>query len=149
MTILYTYLDDLMFLMIRRPPRSTRTDTLFPYTALFRSHWQPQRLIEVGSGYSTLLAADINRRFLDGAMRITAIEPYPRPFLRSLEGLHALRVERVQDTPASVFAELSSGDVLFIDSSHVLKTGSRSEAHTSELQSLMRTSYAVFCLKKK
>src|SRR3546814_9825172 len=47
-----------------------------------------------------------------------------RPFLRSLEGLHALRVERVQDTPASVFAELSSGDVLFIDSSHVLKTGS-------------------------
>src|SRR3546814_3632427 len=65
--------------------------------ALLR-HWQPQRLIEVGSGYSTLLAADINRRFLDGAMRITAIEPYPRPFLRSLEGLHALRVERVQDT---------------------------------------------------
>src|SRR3546814_5976516 len=133
-------------------------------------------------------------------MRITAIEPYPRPFLRSLEGLHALRVERVQDTPASVFAELSSGDVLFIDSSHVLKTGSdlvhlfttvlptlqqgvrihvhdvflpddyppqwvldenrswneqyalqsmlRSEEHTSELQSLMRISYAVFCLKK-
>src|SRR3546814_6299239 len=92
--------------------------------ALLR-HWQPQRLIEVGSGYSTLLAADINRRFLDGAMRITAIEPYPRPFLRSLEGLHALRVERVQDTPASVFAAL------------------RSEEHTSELQSLMRTSYAV------
>src|SRR3546814_6818116 len=97
--------------------------------ALLR-HWQPQRLIEVGSGYSTLLAADINRRFLDGAMRITAIEPYPRPFLRSLEGLHALRVERVQDTPASVFAELSSGDVLFIDSSHVLKTGSEDRKST-------------------
>src|SRR3546814_5364861 len=91
--------------------------------ALLR-HWQPQRLIEVGSGYSTLLAADINRRFLDGAMRITAIEPYPRPFLRSLEALHALRVERLQDTPASAFAELSIGNVLFIDSSQVLVTGS-------------------------
>ncbi len=91
--------------------------------ALLR-HWQPRRLVEVGSGYSTLLAADVNRRFLGGALRITAIEPYPRAFLHDLDGLHALRVERVQDTPASVFAELESGDVLFIDSSHVLKTGS-------------------------
>jgi hypothetical protein len=91
--------------------------------ALLR-HWRPRRLIEVGSGYSTLLAADINRRFLGGTLRITAIEPYPRAFLHQLDGLHALRVERVQDTPASVFAELERGDVLFIDSSHVLKTGS-------------------------
>jgi hypothetical protein len=91
--------------------------------ALLR-HWRPRRLIEVGAGYSTLLAADVSRRFLGGTLRITAIEPYPRAFLHDLDGLQTLRVEHVQDTPASVFAELERGDVLFIDSSHVLKTGS-------------------------
>lgn len=91
--------------------------------ALLR-HWRPRRMVEIGSGYSTLLAADVNRRFLDGTMHFIAIEPYPREFLHGLDGLHALRVERVQDTPASLFAELARGDVLFIDSSHVLKTGS-------------------------
>jgi hypothetical protein len=91
--------------------------------ALLR-HWRPTRMIEVGSGFSTLLAADVNLRFLDGALQLTAIEPYPRSFLRDLAGLHALRIERVQDTPQSVFDSLAAGDVLFIDSSHVLKTGS-------------------------
>src|SRR3546814_12770678 len=85
------------FLVIRRPPRSTRTDTLFPYTTLFRSQGAPfdhshtQRL-EVG------WADDL-------------VEP-------------ALAVGAIDD-------------------------GLRSEEHTSELQSLMRISYAVFCLKKK
>src|SRR3546814_12983957 len=87
------------FLMIRRPPRSTRTDTLFPYTTLFRS------------------AA--NRRYLKthNAMR----------------GIAALAVflYHIQLEPA-----------------YRLPLG-RSEEHTSELQSLMRISYAVFCLKKK
>lgn len=86
--------------------------------------WQPRRMIEVGSGYSTLLAADINRRFLDNALHLTAIEPFPRGFLQDLPGLQSLRIERVQDTPAHVFDALEAGDVLFIDSSHVLKTGS-------------------------
>src|SRR3546814_7436740 len=71
--------------MIRRPPRSTRTDTLFPYTTLFRSR-----------------------------------RPAPRP---------ADRVKSGQDPP--------------------IVARKRSEEHTSELQSLMRISYAVFCLKKK
>lgn len=91
--------------------------------ALLR-HWRPARMVEVGSGFSTLLAADVNRRFLDGRLHLTAIEPYPRDFLHALPGLAALRVERVQDTPPDVFAALAAGDVLFIDSSHVLKTGS-------------------------
>lgn len=91
--------------------------------ALLR-HWRPRRVIEVGSGYSTLLMADVNRRLLGGTMDITAIEPYPRDFLRDLPGLAALRIEGVQDTPDAVFDTLADGDVLFIDSSHVLKTGS-------------------------
>src|SRR3546814_18554863 len=80
------------FLMIRRPPRSTRTDTLFPYTTLFRSG-------RVGQGRR-------DRRHGGGARR----QPQ---------------------------AGLCAG------------AGTRSEEHTSELQSLMRISYAVFCLKKK
>lgn len=91
--------------------------------ALLR-HWRPRRMVEVGSGYSTLLAADVNHRFLGDALQFTAIEPYPRAFLHDLPGLSALRVERVQDTPPTVFGALGGGDVLFIDSSHVLKTGS-------------------------
>src|SRR3546814_4448679 len=79
--------------MIRRPPRSTRTDTLFPYTTLFRSQWRDA----------------------------------PGPYRGVRPVLHA--------APArwAVAARLQA----------------RSEEHTSELQSLMRISYAVFCLKKK
>src|SRR3546814_9767153 len=82
------------FLMIRRPPRSTRTDTLFPYTTLFRS---------VGT-YVIL--------------RLTSL----------------------------LFGNASGGVAGFADSWLIW---ARSEEHTSELQSLMRISYAVFCLKKK
>src|SRR3546814_3829528 len=90
------------FLMIRRPPRSTRTDTLFPYTTLFRS--PPQRC----RGCSELCR-------------------------RSGEGPAGCR-DRGREGSST-----SCG----------LETRCRSEEHTSELQSLMRISYAVFCLKKK
>src|SRR3546814_4824621 len=101
--------------MIRRPPRSTRTDTLFPYTTLFRS-------IAVGSGYlgpqrtlGQLPAQELETRVVDAAPRVHA--PHVVDDQRQLQGL-----ERRHE---------------------------RSEEHTSELQSLMRISYAVFCLKKK
>src|SRR3546814_2874353 len=86
------------FLMIRRPPRSTRTDTLFPYTTLFRS----------GRRHPAIFAIRL------------------RPA--------ALQADRVAEAarPAAIG---------IVDE--------RSEEHTSELQSLMRISYAVFCLKKK
>src|SRR3546814_2345476 len=104
-------LDFFFFLMIRRPPRSTRTDTLFPYTTLFRStgktdeRW-PQRL----------RAARLRRR-----------SPCPSASRRS---------------PAR------SGPARAAGSRRSTPT-SRSEEHTSELQSLLRISYAVFCLKKQ
>src|SRR3546814_8966552 len=79
--------------MIRRPPRSTRTDTLFPYTTLFRSRASPPRS-----------------------------PPPPAPVHRGRGGTRSHRSASARD---------------------------RSEEHTSELQSLMRISYAVFCLKKK
>lgn len=87
--------------------------------------WRPSRIIEVGSGYSSLLMADVNLRFLNGSCDITCIEPYPRPFLRSgIPGLARLLEQKVQDVPLSTFSALQAGDILFIDSSHVAKTGS-------------------------
>src|SRR3546814_8812730 len=90
--------------MIRRPPRSTRTDTLFPYTTLFRSRYcvlMP----------NTMHGGGISRKISNGADR------------RKLKAI--------------------------IDDLNLPPTMGRSEEHTSELQSLMRSSYAVFCLKKK
>jgi len=85
----------------------------------------PARMVEVGSGYSSLLTADINRRFLDNSCYFQCIEPYPRKFLTDgVEGMSEIIVQQVQDTPLSVFEALEKGDILFIDSSHVCKTGS-------------------------
>jgi hypothetical protein len=87
--------------------------------------WRPRRLIEVGSGFSTLLSADVNHRFLDSVAEITCIEPYPRAFLRqSIPGLTRVIEDKVQNVPLAEFTNLQAGDILFIDSSHVAKTGS-------------------------
>src|SRR3546814_3354816 len=103
--------------MIRRPPRSTRTDTLFPYTTLFRS--------TSGS------ARQLSRRSCD-AMRKSC----------RIARLDTEKSEKSAKPKAARFPEKDTG----IPGS---STGARSEEHTSELQSLMRISYAVFCLKKK
>lgn len=87
--------------------------------------WAPRRIVEVGSGFSSLLMADINRRFLNGKSHITCIEPYPREFLqKGIPGIAELMVTKAQDVPIGFFGQLDAGDVLFIDSSHVSKTGS-------------------------
>src|SRR3546814_8720762 len=99
--------------MIRRPPRSTRTDTLFPYTTLFRSG------VPLTESLATLVSAHRER--------------LRRQALALVEALS----ERDADDPAARGA------------CEALANRLRSEEHTSELQSLMRNSYAVFCLKKK
>src|SRR3546814_7704605 len=99
--------------MIRRPPRSTRTDTLFPYTTLLRSQHHDQRAVQVADDAHASGTQRIERAEVQGIGDRDAQYPTARnqyPFA------HAER---------------------------------RSEEHTSELQSLMRISYAVFCLKKK
>src|SRR3546814_2182166 len=96
--------------MIRRPPRSTRTDTLFPYTTLFRSK----------------LGAIIGRNG-----RILTIKCQTTAAAKGIASLAA------PETSLAAYGQPASGDYL------------RSEEHTSELQSLMRISYAVFCLQKK
>jgi len=87
--------------------------------------WRPKRVIEVGSGYSSLLIADVNHRFAGGDIDVTCIDPYPREFLRShVPGIARVVERTVQSLPLDTFSELAAGDVLFIDSSHVSKTGS-------------------------
>lgn len=91
--------------------------------ALIR-HRAPRRMIEVGSGFSSLVSAHVNREYLNGTMEFTCIEPYPRDFLvDGVDGITGLRVEKIQDTPLELFEELEAGDVLFVDTSHTVKTG--------------------------
>src|SRR3546814_9931547 len=100
--------------MIRRPPRSTRTDTLFPYTTLFRSRKGRQVKVlgaDIGFGYTK---ATDGRQF---------------QIFKSVVG--------------------EAAEIQFSESLLPGASTQRSEEHTSELQSLMRISYAVFCLKKK
>ncbi len=92
---------------------------------VFLRHFRPRRIIEVGSGFSSLLMADVNRRFGGGAIEITCIEPYPRQFLMDgVTGIARLVRQPVQEVEHALFEELQAGDLLFIDSSHVAKTGS-------------------------
>jgi hypothetical protein len=90
--------------------------------AMLRHH-APARVIEVGSGFSTLIMSSVVAGHLWGRTHITAIEPFPRAFLAGLPHVDLLQ-SKVQDVPLSTFDQLQPGDVLFIDSSHVAKTGS-------------------------
>src|SRR3546814_4160442 len=105
--------------MRRRPPRSTRTDTLFPYTKLFRSNIRGLPIDPIGSGGVGDLAqagAEFDRAQVGGVDPLAA---------------------------GMAIADLGGREI------EVGQHAARSEEHTSELQSLMRISYAVFCLKKK
>src|SRR3546814_5406748 len=106
--------------MLPRPPKSKRTDTRFPYTALFRSH-----LAEA------LQALELAERAGSRAHDPVAV----------IEGL---RGPLAADRPTPTALHLALLSSLLVD-----QEWGRSEEHTSELQSLMRISYAVFCLKKK
>jgi predicted O-methyltransferase YrrM len=91
----------------------------------FLCHTRPARVIEVGSGFSSLVMADANRRMLDHAVSILCIEPYPRDFLRTgVSGISRLVTQPVETVGQPLFEALDAGDILFIDSSHVCKTGS-------------------------
>ena len=97
------------------------------FHAMLRLH-QPRRLIEVGSGYSSACAVDTIDHFLDGDVQVTFIEPYPELLINLLgeERLVNCMINSVgvQQVDPELFQSLESGDFLFIDSTHVMKTGS-------------------------
>ncbi|MDR1968421.1 MAG: class I SAM-dependent methyltransferase [Burkholderiaceae bacterium] len=89
---------------------------------------QPRRIIEVGSGYSSCMMLDTNEKYLEKSTEFTFIEPYPE-LLKSLirnDDLESINIveTRLQDVPLTAFSKLERDDVLFIDSTHVSKTGS-------------------------
>ena len=98
-------------------------DAEFLHAAL--SYFRPKAMIEVGSGFSSLVTANVNRTLLGGKLHFTCIEPYPRQFLvDGVEGISRVVQQKVEDADPALFDVLGPGDVLFIDSSHVSKTGS-------------------------
>src|SRR3546814_2607081 len=111
--------------MIRRPPRSTRTDTLFPYTTLFRS---ADRL---ASSASPTLVGEVRRATSSEgcSWMLSGGSQWSASVTKSSKNAQVRRDRRPRNPSC--------------------EADSRSEEHTSELQSLMRISYAVFCLKKK
>lgn len=87
-------------------------------------HFRPRRVIEVGCGWSSLVTARVNREYFDSSIHFTCIEPYPPDFLGDgVEGIAQLIVRPVEQVPLETFLGLGAGDVLFIDSSHTVKTG--------------------------
>lgn len=88
-------------------------------------HFRPKTLIEVGSGFSSLITAEVNCNFLDEQLNFYCVEPYPRQFLiDGVKGISSLIQQKVENIELEFFDQLTNGDILFIDSSHVSKTGS-------------------------
>lgn len=91
-------------------------------------HFQPKRIIEVGSGHTSALMLDTNERFMNRQMELTFIEPYPKrlySLLKEKDRTHCTIFEKpAQDVSTSYFEQLQENDFLFIDSSHVTKIGS-------------------------
>ena len=91
-------------------------------------HYMPEKIIEVGSGFSSALMLDVNDALFNGDIQFTFIEPYPERLI-SLMRPHdsataKILVQNVQNVPLEIFKSLKCGDILFIDSSHVTKIGS-------------------------
>src|SRR3546814_9494843 len=141
--------------MIRRPPRSTRTDTLFPYTTLFRSALRFLVVVHFHSLY---------RRSQDRSARAnnnicSAVRESLSKFAAEGPPVSPSRSHRPAITARPLYISYQAQVERELDQAHLhaasalaqvaISCAARSEEHTSELQSLMRISYAVFCLKKK
>jgi len=104
-------------------------DAITLYSVL--RHYEPRRVIEVGSGFSSAAMLDVNDLFLDRKVHFTFVEPHPKGEKRLLQLLthedqdqHIILRKQVQDVHLELFHTLSANDVLFVDSSHVGKVGS-------------------------
>src|SRR3546814_7004447 len=132
--------------MIRRPPRSTRTDTLVPYTTLFRSPLITSR------GAVPRASRDLSRAIREPCFGNKPAAPHPHRY--SHPHPRSPAKDRCDGRVGFGADQFGAGKQLLrgrrlLRRRRAFAFGVRSEEHTSELQSLMRISYAVFCLKKK
>src|SRR3546814_2871320 len=126
--------------MIRRPPRSTRPDTLFPYATLFRSGFASPAFWLVFGGL--VIGAAVDRTGLGQRIARALVGRFRGGYLSTVTGVATVCLALGFLMPSTMSRDPAAAD----------RAGAgraRSEEHTSELQSLMRISYAVFCLKKK
>src|SRR3546814_2170076 len=142
--------------MIRRTPRSTRTDTLFPYTTLFRS---VDILVNNAGCQDRNYLENTTSEFWDQVQNVNV----RGPFIAIREAVKVMRADgtkgrivniasnsALHPTAKSLLAySTSKAGIAGLTRAAAMEVVQRSEEHTSELQSLMRISYAVFCLKKK
>ncbi|NNE32940.1 MAG: class I SAM-dependent methyltransferase [Winogradskyella sp.] len=102
------------------------TDGIILYSMI--RHFKPKRIIEVGSGYSSMVMLDTNELFFENQINLTFIEPFPDRLTALMKGSDknsiTLIKSKIQQVSLSVFKKLTRGDILFIDSTHVSKTGS-------------------------
>lgn len=103
-----------------------QSDGVFLHSVI--RHFKPKRIIEAGSGYSSALILDTNDLFFGGEIELSFIEPYPERLYSLLDGEDKRDTEiittKLEDVPLQRFDELDENDILFIDSTHVSKTGS-------------------------
>ena len=100
------------------------SDAIFLFSITM--HYKPQRIIEIGSGYSSAAMLDINEKFFSNSIDLTFIEPFPETLkYRTRQGdKYTLIEKKVQDADSNIFKSLKENDILFIDSTHVAKTNS-------------------------
>lgn len=106
-------------------PAFSHLDALHLYAAI--RHFEPKRIIEVGSGYSSALILDTNERFFGGNIDLTFVEPYPqllKKLMKKSDRKHDVISKPIQEVDLKIFDRLHKNDILFIDSTHVSKTGS-------------------------
>ncbi len=102
------------------------TDAIFLYSTV--RHFKPKQIIEVGSGFTSAIMLDTNELFFSNKIKLTFIEPYTnrlKSLLKESDASNVTIIESgVQNVPKEKFLELNAGDILFIDSTHIVKTGS-------------------------
>jgi predicted O-methyltransferase YrrM len=107
-------------------PAYLYSDAIFLYCMI--RHARPKKIIEVGSGYSSCVILDTNELFFSNAISCTFVDPYPELLQSLIKDSDKDRIEiipkKIQDVDMNKFSDLSSGDILFIDSTHVSKIGS-------------------------
>src|SRR3546814_4759350 len=142
MVVIIMMFNIFFVLMIRRPPRSTRTDTLFPYTTLFRS--RPYLKGRDWFDFSWYVANHVPLHLPLLAAALQQAGPWQGKLDMNYDG--EWLIDALKEKISSIDWSAAASDV-----ARCLRPteAKRSEEHTSELQSLMRISYAVFCLKKK
>jgi predicted O-methyltransferase YrrM len=98
------------------------------FLQLLIRHLKPRKIIEIGSGFSSAVMLDTNELFFSGAIQLTFIEPYAERLKGLMKpadlGAVTLLEQKLQDVSMDLFAQLGAGDILFVDSTHVSKTGS-------------------------